>query len=656
MAQQEMVFGDYLRVLLKRKWTVLFLTVLVLVATYSWSLRQDPVFTSTARIKLQSLQSSAGGGFGQQFGLSGGGDPLENCIYAIQGDTVLKTAAAHLTGVGYPTDKATLLRAISASRLERTDLIDISARGPTADIAQRRCAEVVRTLIETRDDMLSANAREEYAQFQKSLVDATNSLAQLDAEMRTRLEALNVPDATGQAATVLRTKLLDASIRLQALRDQGNYTEEYPEIVALKSAVKLLESQLKQSAEKESRVQQVMGEYEQKKRVLAEMVGFLTRRVEEARITQKRETERIEIIEQPSPGVTVLTGTAYLVGIGLMLGLMLGIVFAFVAENLDASIRTLVEIEETFHLSILGVIPHFSPDDPEVPIRPDTFWDRMKYSLKTNSVVIVWRATWSAFSRRSGRDRLKPSRSPVMIVPFSSRAPATEGFRSIRTHLQLAAGEGKVGAVLVTSAGPGEGKSTTISNLAFAFAQAGKKTLLVCANMRRPSLHKTFGLSRECGLSDILVGEVAWRAALKDHCDIAIGERADEGLATAVGAANLFFIACGGKTIQPAEWLSLPMFEATVREWEAEFDIVLIDGPPILPVPDSIIISSVVRQVVLVYRAGATDRDSMLRAISLIQKAGAKIAGLVLNDLKASQSTSPDYFHYRGYYGRPEKS
>ena len=426
--------------------------------------------------------------------------------------------------------------------------------------------------------------------------------------------------------------------------------------MTLRKAADALEAQLKESVENESRMQAIQSDFGQKKKILEDMVSFLTKRQEEARIAQLKKVERVEVIQQAGEGVPVTTGTAYLTAVSLMLGLMLGIIFAFVAENLDTSIRTLVEIEETFRLPILGVIPHFSPHDPDIPIRPDNAWDRLKHAMSFNSVAIVWRAAfWSLRTQRSRRAARMPARSTVLIVPFSPRAPATEGYRAIRTSLQMASAGNKVGAVLVTSAGPAEGKSTTISNLAFSFAQGGKRTLLVCANMRRPTLHKTFGLNREKGLADLLVGEVTWREAMKDHRDVAIGDRGNEGLATAVGAENLFFITCGGKTIQPAEWLSLPIFAAMVREWEAEFDVVLIDGPPVLPVPDSVIIGSTVRRVVLVYQAGITHRDSMLRTMSLMTKSGAKLSGLVLNDLRSSWSGSPDYFHYRGYYGRPEK-
>ena len=175
------------------------------------------------------------------------------------------------------------------------------------------------------------------------------------------------------------------------------------------------------------------------------------------------------------------------------------------------------------------------------------------------------------------------------------------------------------------------------------------------ANMRRPSLYRVFGLERERGLSEVLVGDMPWRDVVKDYRDIALGRRVEENLATAAGMENFFLITCGGRTIQPAEWLSRPVFGALVKEWEEEYDAVLIDGPPVLPVPDSAIMAGAIGRVLLVYQGGTTQRDSMHRTVSSIQKTGAKVLGLVMNDLRASWSSSPDYFHYRGYYGRPDR-
>ena len=646
------MFSDYLRVIVKRKWIVLIVAALVTLFTYGWAARKKPVFSSTARIKIQRLRT-----FVDLFdeAIVSSGDPLKNYIYEITSYRVLERAAKMMSADGYPTASGSLSGRITTERIEWTDLIDITAKGPSADMAERTCQAVVTSFIEDHDARISRNAREEYENIKKSLVNTTSNLIQQDAELREKLGDRSLAGAEYDQSKVLGARLTEAIISLEALRNEGNYTEAYPEIVALKKTIESIKAQLTSISKSEVEAQSMIREYDRKKKTLEDMVGYLTKRLEEARIALTKKSERVEIIEPASAATEIKTAKAYLTAVGLLLGIMLGIVLAFVAENLDPSIRTLTEIEETFHLPILGIVPHFSPYATEVPVGRQSLWDLIRYSQIVNSATLIWRAFSPSMSRKRKHGSDSSAKSSMLIVPLSPRAPATEGYRGIRTNIQLSAANGKVGAVLMTSSGPGEGKSTTIANLAFAFAQAGDKTLLVGANLRRPSIYKTFGLNREPGLSEILTGEILWRETVKDHRDLAIGEKAVEKLATTPGAENLFFITCGGRTIQPAECLSLPVLEATVKEWEAEFDIILIDGTPLLPVPDSVIMSAAIGKVILVYQAGSTQRHSMLRAISLVENAGAKIPGLVLNDLRASWTVSPDYYHYRRYYGHPEK-
>ena len=648
MPQQEMAFSDYLRVIVKHKLTVLGTAIAVTLATYAWASRQQPRFDSRARIKIQRVQT-----FADLFDevLVSSGDPLENYIHEVRSSRVIARAAEALASSDVPVSAARLTGAVTTRRIERTDLIDVVVQGPTAEAAREWCAAVVRAFIEDHDEVITANARTEHRDIGQSLTNALANLAALDAEFGKLVGSAEGAVGKYDQGKVLAERLMDAKLKLQALLDEGNYTEEYPPIIALRKTIKDITAHLQSISSAELKTQSMMRDYDQKKKILEDVVSYLTRRREESRIALTKKSERVIEVEHASNGVPVTTAKAYLTGVGGLLGLMLGIVLAFVAENLDTSIRTLVEIEEIFRLPILGIIPHFSPYGDDVPIRPEGLLSRMRYSQLVHSTTIFWRAVRSSFTGR--RRRLRSSGSTTLIVPFSPRSPATEGYRAIRTNLQLSVDDGEVGTVLVTSPGPSEGKSTSIANLAFAFAQAGKRTLLVGANMRRPTLYRTLGLERTNGLSEILVGEIAWREAIRDNRDLALGEKADDNLATASGTENLFLITCGGRTIQPAEWLSLPLFKAAVKEWEAEFDVVLIDAPPVLPVPDSVIMSATVRHVVLVYQAGATQRDSMLRAISLIQNAGTSIAGLVFNDLRATWSASPDYFHYRGYYGKP---
>lgn len=664
MAQQEMIFSDYLRVIVKHKLTVLIITAVVMISTYQWASRKQSEYKSDSRIKIQRTQTFAGL-FDEMMVSSG--DPLENYIFEITGDQVKKLAARNLTAKDVPTKPSDFSGIVTATRIERTDLMDISVKGPSAAIASNRCDAIVAAFQEIHDKMIQKNAQTEFDEVMKSHSNAVASLAIIDQDMKGKLGKTIAKDSgSSEELKMLAIRLTDASIKLQTLLAEGNYTEDYPEIVSQKALVKAIQTRFNEISEKvkqtqtiieeqELKRQTVLREYEQKRKILDDMTSFLTKKLEEARITLTKKMEHIEVIENAGAGILLTTQKAYLTAIGALLGLMLGIIFAFIAENLDTSIRTLVEIEDTFKLPILGVIPHFSPNEKDVPLRPEKLADRIRYSDIVNSAVIVWNAIIAIVTGGKSNDRSTPLRSGMLIVPFSPRAPATEGYRAVRTNILMLAGGKKLGAVLLTSAGPAEGKSTTIANLACSFAQGGKKTLLVSANMRRPSLYRTFGLSRERGLAEILVGELSWREVIKDHRDLAVGEKAGENLATAPGIENLFFITCGGRTLQPAEWLSQPVFAAMVREWESEYDVVLIDGPPLLPVPDSVIMSAAIGSVVLIYQSGATQRDSMLRAISLIKKTGANILGLVLNDLHAKWGSSPDFFHYRGYYGRPEK-
>jgi len=651
MPQREMVFSDYLRVILKHKFTVVSTTILVVLSTYMWASRRTQKFESKSRIRIQRMQT-----FADLFDevLVSSGDPMENYVHEIKSSRVVEDAAATLRGSDEEVHPAALAGVIKATRLPKTDLIDVTVQGPTPESARVRCAAVISEFIRTHDELVTENARREYDDIEQSLTNAISSLAALDAEFRNAIGGDASALVGYDQGKVLAARLTDARLKLRALEDEENYTDEYPDIVALRKAIEHISKRIQSVSKTELKTQALTRDYEQKKGVLEDVVSYLTKRREEARIALTRKNERIIEVQRPSPGSEITTSKTYLAAVGGLLGLMLGIILAFVSENLDTSLRTLVEIEDTFRLPILGVIPHFSPHADDIPIKPEGFWGRLKYSDTIQSAAIFWRALGVGASGKRGSAR-KGDRAPYLIVVSSPRSPATEGYRAIRTSLQIRAGDEAIRSVLVTSPGPSEGKSTTIANLAFTFAQAGRRTLLVGANMRRPSLYKIFGLQREKGLSEILIGDLAWREAVKDNRDLALGEKLDQNLAMSPGAENLFFITSGGRTIQPSEWLSLPIFGALVKEWEKAYDVVLVDAPPVLPVPDSVVMSASLQSVILVYQAGVTQRDSMLRVMSLLQNTGTKIAGLVLNDLRPTWSASPDYFHYRGYYGKPEK-
>src|SRR5204863_5959315 len=196
-----------------------------------------------------------------------------------------------------------------------------------------------------------------------------------------------------------------------------------------------------------------------------------------------------------------------------------------------------------------------------------------------------------------------------------------------------------------------EGKTTTIVNLALTLAQSGQRTLLVGGNLRRPSIHRFFGIEREPGLSDILVGSTAWRDCVRTVADVLMGRFEMEDIMAAPGLDNLHIIEAGPVPANPSELLSTPAMAAFLRAVRDEYDIVLIDTPPVLPVTDSAIVGSQVDGVVLVYQAGKVGRLVLKRAKVHVENVGGKVWGVVLNDVKTEIAGYAYTHYYTHYYG-----
>jgi len=182
---------------------------------------------------------------------------------------------------------------------------------------------------------------------------------------------------------------------------------------------------------------------------------------------------------------------------------------------------------------------------------------------------------------------------------------------------------------MITSAGPREGKSTTVANLAVSMAQTGKSVLVVDADLRNPSQHKLFGLDNREGLS---------AALLKDHdYQTYIRETAVPGVMVLTG---------GPMPPNPAELVGSKRMKCLIEEASEQFDIVLIDTPPIIAVTDAAIIAQEVDGVILVLASGEVNKEYALKAKELLDKVGAKILGAVLN--KVDMKTS-EYYNYNGF-------
>jgi capsular exopolysaccharide synthesis family protein len=240
------------------------------------------------------------------------------------------------------------------------------------------------------------------------------------------------------------------------------------------------------------------------------------------------------------------------------------------------------------------------------------------------------------------------------VTQFRPKSPIAEAYRTLATNidLQRLKREG-ANEFVITSSSMQEGKSTTIANLAIAMAQLGHRTLVVECNLRRPTDYKIFGLDMGPGVRDISLGMVHWRQTVRNINDIALGKMSvTEELLRDGAWSRLNFVTCGAIYHNPSEILSTPKMAEFLREAKQEYDVVLIDCPPVLPVTDAAIIGSKVDGVILVYQVGKVARGALKRAKTHLEAVNAEVWGVVLNDFKAEISGfSPDTAYYGKYYG-----
>ncbi|PYM73159.1 MAG: hypothetical protein DME03_16045, partial [Candidatus Rokuibacteriota bacterium] len=239
----------------------------------------------------------------------------------------------------------------------------------------------------------------------------------------------------------------------------------------------------------------------------------------------------------------------------------------------------------------------------------------------------------------------------LLITHFDPKSPVAEAYRTLRTNIQFARMERSGKVLVVSSPTLQEGKTTTIVNLALTMAQSGQKTLLVGANMRRPSIHRFFGIEREPGLSNILVGSAQWRDCIRTVADILMGRFEMEDIMAAPGLDNLHIIEAGPVPANPSELLSTPAMTGFLHSVRDVYDVVLVDTPPILPVTDSAIVASQADGVVLVYQAGKVGRLVLKRAKVHVENVGGKVWGVVLNDVKTEIAGYAYTQYYTHYYG-----
>lgn len=357
-------------------------------------------------------------------------------------------------------------------------------------------------------------------------------------------------------------------------------------ITALDQNVRRLRGQLALFPGLETRIAQIALEV----RIQEQTTQYLLGQYEAARLQEATISPYVTILDGASPAYRIGTNLRQKIILGVLVGLLLGLGAAFFFEYLDQTIKTSQDIERLLHLPVLGVVPH----DPKLA-------------------------------------SVNGHRQPITLVTaLDTDDPATESYRALRTNVLFVGAEKPLQVVSVTSPGPGEGKSTTAANLAVTLAQNGARTLLVDADLRRPVVHGAFAISQEPGLTDILIGRASAREAIRPEV-----------------TANLDVLPSGATPPNPSELLGSESMQALIGELRRDYDWVLLDTPPVLPVTDATVVARHTDAVIMTIKSGETDEEAAVRAVDQLQRVGARLAGTVLNAVSQAKDLYYSYYSYR---------
>jgi capsular exopolysaccharide synthesis family protein len=272
--------------------------------------------------------------------------------------------------------------------------------------------------------------------------------------------------------------------------------------------------------------------------------------------------------------------------LGLLIGLALGVGYAFLKDSLDTSVKSPDELAAVTGATPLGMIT-FDPNAKEQP-----------------------------------------------LVALDQRATRAEAFRTIRTNLQYVDVDNPPQVVAVTSAIPGEGKSTTAVNLAITMAQAGKKVVLVETDLRKPKASYYLGVESSLGLTDVLAGNTPLGDALLPW-----------------GRGLLTVLPAGHTPPNPSELLSSHQFEQVLKELRGDFDVVIVDATPLLPVTDGAIVAKAADGAVLVVKFGKTTREQVATSVAALDQVGARLLGTVMNFVPTGRRGYGYKYGYKYGYG-----
>lgn len=465
------------------------------------------------------------------------------------------------------------------------------------------------------------------SELNKQVIEAHGIRVELESKYNQTREALASGKDIGSIPEVLQNEFIQ-SIKESEVELSKNLSElaqkkgpNHPQIKAIKAEIGKLQGRMRQEAQMvvgalrsefeaalareealrealDDQKVQALGlnklstEYNVLKRdvqTTEEMHDLLMKRFKEASLKESLNAGNVRVVDEATVPQKIYKPQKLLnVALGLVVGLFLGIALAFLAEHLDDTIKTPEDVKNVLGVPFLGHIPAYEMED-------------------------------------------SPSAGGVNVITLNSpKSIPSEAYRGLRTSIMFSKAEKSPQVIQVSSSSPGEGKSTTSSNLAAAFAMAGSKTLLIDCDMRKPSLHKIFSADRNKGITNILTSAPS-----------------QNGISFATNVENLSFCPVGPLPPNPSELIGSARMGAFIKHLREKYDRIIIDTPPVTAVTDAAILANYADGVILVVEAFETSRKPARNALERLKASGATILGVILNNV---QSKDSEYYHNEYYY------
>ena len=465
-------------------------------------------------------------------------------------------------------------------------------------------------------DLELKNYDESHPKVQELSKNIQETKDNLTSEVLKIAEGENLIDPVSQIRTYLGKQI---SLRVELVTYQTKAQD-------LKKIIEEYNSDLSNLPEKELNVARL----ERDRTVNNEIYMMLLKKMEEARIMEEGRIGNIRVIDKAIlPRIPIAPRKAMNIIIGLIVGIVLGVGMAVFLESMDVSLKSIDDIENKTGLPVLAAIPLMDAKGGRYG-RYSRYgksgYGYGRSSSKSSEVTTI-------IGETKTKEALKIAEH--LVTHTSPKSAISETYRSLRTSLQFADVDKPVKSVIITSANPGEGKSTTVANLAIATAQMNLKTLLVDSDLRKPVLHSLFGYDKKPGLIDVINN----------------GTLTDEFLHK-TNIDNLWLLTCGSVPPNPSELLGSQEMRELQQQFLSQFDYILYDTPPIVAVTDAVVLSRIVDSLALVVNFGETTAQSVLHTINILRQVNTKISGVILNNVDIqSRYGSHDYNHYYSMHG-----